>query len=349
MAMSRSEAGDVRAAVFLEPGRWELQTRPRPDAGPGHALLRVAACGLCGTDLHIFHGRFDADFPVVPGHEFSGEVVAVGAGVEHVAPGDRVSVDPVIPDGVCDPCRRNLPHLCVNLRAPGIQLDGGFATHCLLPARQLLAIPASLSYEDAALLEPLACVLHGLDLVQIRPGDRAAIIGAGWIGLLMLQCVRLRGAAHITVAEPVAFKRERARALGADVVVDPRETPIADAVAASTPGGVDIAIECVGSAPTAREATQVVREGGTVLFFGVAPPDAEIPVNPFTVYRRELRIVGSFSTPQKHSHAMRLAAGKRVELMSLVTHRFGLDQIGEAMDCLASGAAIKALIVPEGA
>jgi len=346
--MAYSDQAHGRAAVFLEPGRWELQSRPRPDPGPGEALIRVAACGLCGTDLHIYHGRFAAEFPVVPGHEFAGEVMAVGPGVDHVAPGDRVTVDPVIPDGVCDPCRRNLPHLCVNLRAPGIQLDGGFATHCLLPAKQLLAIPRDLSFEDAALLEPLACVLHGLDLVEIRPGDRAAIIGAGWIGLLMLQCVRLRGAAHITVAEPVPFKRERARARGADVVVDPGEMPIADAVAANTPGGVDIAIECVGSAPTALQTTQLVREGGTILFFGVAPPDAEIPVNPFTVYRRELTIVGSFSTPHKHSHAMRLAAGKRVHLTSLVTHRFGLDQVGEAMKCLESGAAIKALIMPDG-
>ena len=337
---------EMQAAVFLAPGRWELQSRPRPTPGAGEALVRVAACGLCGTDLHIYHGRFPANFPVVPGHEFAGEVIAVGPGVDHIAPGQRVSVDPVIPDGVCDPCRRNLRHLCVNLRAPGIQLDGGFATHCVLPARQLLAIPDALSYEDAALLEPLACVLHGLDLVDIRPGDRAAIIGAGWIGLLMLQCVRLRGAAHIVVSEPVAFKRERAAALGADVVVNPRETSLADAVAATSPGGVDIAIECVGTAPTALEATRLVREGGTVLFFGVAPPDAEISVKPFDIYRRELKIVGSFSTPHKHSHAMRLASGKRLALSALVTHRFDLTHVPDAMACLESGDAIKALIVP---
>jgi len=337
---------EMRAAVFLAPGRWELQTRPRPEPGPGEALIRVAACGLCGTDLHIYHGRFPASLPVIPGHEFSGEVIAVGPGVAHIAVGDRVSVDPVIPDGVCDPCRRNLRHLCTNLRAPGIQLDGGFATHCVLPARQLLTIPASLGYEDAALLEPLACVLHGLDLVDIRPGDRAAIIGAGWIGLLMLQCVRLRGAARIVVSEPVAFKRERARALGADIVVDPGRTPMAAAVAEALPGGAEIAIECVGSAATAREAVGLVREGGTVLFFGVAPTDAEIVVRPFDIYRRELKIVGSFSTPHKHSQALRLAAGKRIELSSLVTHRFGLDQLDEAMTSLAGGQAIKALIVP---
>jgi threonine dehydrogenase-like Zn-dependent dehydrogenase len=336
----------MRCAVFLAPGKWELQSRAVPQAGAGEALVRVAACGLCGTDLHIYHGRFPASFPVIPGHEFAGEVVAVGPGVEHIAPRQRVTVDPVIPDGVCDACRRNLRHLCVNLRAPGIQLDGGFATHCILPARQLLAIPDSLTYEDAALLEPLACVLHGLDLVEIRPGDRAAIIGAGWIGLLMLQCVRLRGAAQVIVAEPVAFKRERAAALGADRVVDPRAGSVADAVAATAPGGVDLAIECVGSAATAAEATTLVRAGGTVLFFGVAPPETAIAVRPFDVYRRELKIVGSFSTPHKHSHALRLAAGKRIELSSLVTHRFGLAALDQAMDCLARGEAIKALLVP---
>ena len=344
--MARPHQDRMRAAVFLAPGRWELQTREVPAAAAGEAVIRVAACGLCGTDLHIYHGRFGASFPVIPGHEFAGEVLEVGEGVRHVAPGDRVSVDPVIPDDTCDACLRNLPHLCANLRAPGIQLDGGFATHCLLPARQLVAIPDRVTYEQAALLEPLACVLHGLDLVEIRPGDRAAIIGAGWIGLLMLQCVRLRGAAHITVSEPVAFKRERARALGADAVVNPSERSPAEAVAKAIPGGVDIAIECVGAAATASQAFALVREGGTVLFFGVAPPNAEIAVKPFDIYRRELKVVGSFSTPRKHSHALRLAAGGKVELTSLVTHRFGLGEVEEAMEDLAGGEAIKVLIVP---
>jgi 2-desacetyl-2-hydroxyethyl bacteriochlorophyllide A dehydrogenase len=341
----------MQAAVFLRPGQWELQERPLPRPGAGEALIRVAACGLCGTDLHIYHGRFPASFPVVPGHEFAGEVVAVGepqaAAGSHLAPGDRVCVDPVIPDDTCDACLRGLPHLCANLRSPGIHFDVGFATHCLLPARQLLVLPDGVSYEQAALLEPLACVLHGLDLVEIRPGDRAAIIGAGWIGLLMLQCVRLRGAARVIVSEPVPFKRERARALGADVVVDPGAESLADIIAQACPGGVDIAIECVGSGPTALEATRLVREGGTVLFFGVARPDEEIPVKPFDIYRRELKIVGTFSTPRKHSHALRLAAGNRVELSSLVTHRFGLSGVGEAMTALTRGEAIKVLILPD--
>jgi 2-desacetyl-2-hydroxyethyl bacteriochlorophyllide A dehydrogenase len=334
----------MTAAVFLEPGKMQVEERPTPEPGPGQILIRVKAAGVCATDLHIFHGKFPAAFPVVPGHEFAGIVEKAGPGVQHVRAGDLVSVDPVIPCGACDYCHRSKPHLCVRMRALGVDLDGGHATHCLAPAEN--AYPAAnLLPEEAALAEPLACVLHGLDLADVRAGDRVAIIGAGWIGLLMLQCVRLRGAARIIVSEIVARKRELAERLGADVVVDPRERDLAQVVREEMAGGADAAIECVGSRATAEQAMTLVRDGGTIMFFGVAPPHERIQVSPYEIYRRELKVVGSFSTPKKHAAALELLAGKRLEIQPLITGRFGLDELGRAMELLQSGQAVKNLIV----
>jgi threonine dehydrogenase-like Zn-dependent dehydrogenase len=335
----------MEAAVFLEPGKVQVQERPVPEPGPGQILIRVKAAGLCATDLHIFHGLFPAAFPVVPGHEFSGIVEKVGQGVERAAPGQLVSVDPVIPCGACDYCHRSKPHLCPQMRAVGVDLDGGHATYCLVPAENAYAAPG-LSSEEAALAEPLACVLHGLDLADVRAGDRVAIIGAGWIGLLMLQCVRLRGASRIVVSETVASKRGLAARLGADVVVDPRERDLAQVVRDETAGGADAAVECVGSRPTAEQVMTLVRDGGTVMFFGVAPPHERIQVSPYEIYRRELKIVGSFSTPKKHAAALELLGGKRVEIQPLITGRFGLNELERAMELLESGQAVKNLIVP---
>jgi len=335
----------MRAAVFVGPNEWRVEQRPEPKPGPGQIVIAVRAAGVCGTDLHIFRGRFPATFPRVPGHEFAGEVLAVGAGVRNVRVGDRVSADPVIPCNACDYCRRSKPHLCRDLQALGIQWDGGFATHCVMPAEQAVPVPQGVGFDAAALAEPIACCLHGLDLAGIALGDRVAIIGAGWIGLIMLQLARLRGAGFVSISEKIAAKRELAERLAADRVVDPQAEDYAAVVREATGGGADVVIECVGSAPTAAQALTLVRDGGTVLLFGVAPQEAEIAVRPFEIYRRELRLIGSFSTPRKHAAAIALLAGGRLEIEPLITGRFGLEGAGEAMEALESGKAIKSLIV----
>jgi len=336
----------MRAAVFLEPNRWEVQERPDPEPGPGQLLIGVRAAGVCGTDVHIFRGRFPAAFPRIPSHEFAGEVLAVGEGVTAFRAGDRVSADPVIPCNACDYCRRGKPHLCRRMEALGIEWDGGFATHCVMPAEQAVPVPDGVGLEAAAMAEPIGCCMHGLDLAEIALGDRVALIGAGWIGLIMLQLARLRGAAWVATSEKVAAKRDLAARLGADRVVDPDAEDYAEVVAGATEGGADVVIECVGSAPTAAQALTLVRDGGTVMFFGVAPQEAEIRVRPFEIYRRELRVIGSFSLPRKHAAAISLLAGGRLEIEPLITGRFGLEGVGEAMELLEAGKAIKSLVAP---
>lgn len=336
----------MRGAVFVGPNQWQVEERPDPEPGPGQVMIRVGAAGVCGTDVHIFRGRFPASFPRVPGHEFAGEIAALGEGVTQFQVGQRISADPVIPCNTCDYCRHSKPHLCRSMEALGIEWDGGFATHCVLPAEQAVPVPDRVGFEAAALAEPIACCLHGLDLAEVAPGDQVAIIGAGWIGLIMLQLVRLRGASWVAISERVAAKRELAGRLGADRVVDPNAEDYEEVVSEATQGGADLVIECVGSAPTAAATLSLVRDGGTVLLFGVAPQDAEITVRPFEIYRRELRLIGSFSTPRKHAAAIALLAGGRLQVEPLISGRFDLEGVGEAMELLEQGRAVKSLVVP---
>ena len=337
----------MRAVVFTEPGHWELQQRPTPTPGPGQVLLRVEAAGVCGTDLHIFHGRFPARFPLIPGHEFAGVAERVGAGVTSIRPGELAAVEPNLPDYTCPRCRSGQYHLCQNLEAFGVQVDGGFATHCLVPATHAYVVPPELDAEEAALLEPIGCCLHGLSRLSIRPGDRVVIIGAGWIGLIMTQLVRMRGVSRLIVSEPKPEKRTWAERLGADRVVDPGAEDLRQVVMAETGGlGAEVVIEVVGSAATAEQALGLVGDGGTVLLFGVAPPEATIPVSPFQVYRREITILGSFSLLSNHQDAARLVAGGRLQVKPLITGHYPLGEVEFALNALAQGTAIKSVLLP---
>lgn len=335
----------MRAAVFREPGHWRVEERETPAPPAGQALVRVLAAGVCRTDTHIYRGKFPASFPRVLGHEYAGEVERVGEGVS-LAPGSLVSVDPVIPCNLCEYCRRSRPHLCRDMRALGIDFDGGFATHSLVPAENLYPVPDTVTPEEAALVEPLACCLHGMDLAPVEPGDSAAIIGAGWIGLLMLQLARLSGAGRVVVSERLPHKMRLAGDLGADVVVDASDSDAVDRMREALGDGADVVMECVGSAESSAQALRLVRDGGTVLIFGVAPPESEISVRPYEVYRREIRIIGSFSTPRKHAAALSLLAGRRVQIEPLITGRFDLPAVGDAIEALESGRAVKSLIIP---
>lgn len=335
----------MRAFVFPEPGQWRLEERPTPHPGPGQVLVRVEAAGVCGTDLHIYHGRVPARFPLVPGHEFAGIVEQVGPGVA-CEPGQLVSIEPNLPDLTCDQCRRGRYELCRHLEALGVEVDGGFATHCLAPATHAFVVPPGIEPEEAAVLEPIGCCLHGMERTTVRPGDTAVVIGAGWIGLIMTQLLRLRGVSQLIVSEPNAAKREQAARLGADLVLDPTAGDITEKVRAATGGGADIVVEVVGSAATAATALDLVGDGGTVLLFGVAPREAEVAVRPYEVYRRELTIVGSFSLNDNHQAAARLLAGGRLQVKPLITGRYPLAEAAEALGALERGEAIKSVVLP---
>lgn len=336
----------MKAVVFLEPNKLVVEERPIPEIGEGDALVKVHACGVCGTDLHIFAGEHIVRFPVIPGHEFSGEIVAVGDKVTNVRVGDRVTVDPNIVDHTCHFCRRGEIHLCENLTAVGVNYDGGFAEYCRVPAAQAYKVPESVSLDEAAFAEPLACCIHGIDKARIVPGSAAVILGAGSIGLLMVQLVRNAGA-RVIVSEPDERKRQLAGQLGAEIEINPSDCDPKAHVLELTGVGADVVIECAGRLETAELAPTLARRGGTILQFGVVSPHEEARVSPYDIFYRELTIIGSFVNPFTHARAVETLASKQVEVMPLVTHRFGLDDAAKALQTAGGHDAIKVQVVSQ--
>ena len=333
----------MKAAVFYGPDDLRIEERGRPQVGEGEILMEVLACGICGTDRHIYHGQFDARPPVVPGHEYTGRIVEVGEGVSDLAVGDHVAVDPNIPCGRCRFCRRGDIHLCENLRALGVNMDGGFAELALVPRQQCYSLPPSVPPLEGALTEPLACCVHGIDLAEIGVGDRVAVIGGGLIGQTLAQLARLRGAGYVVVSDPLPRRREMALSLGADAAVDPRA---AEPLARTDLGeGADVVIEAVGSTETAAQALDWAAPGGTVVWFGVAPPGETVDVEPNLIFRKELTIRGSLVNPHTHGRALSLLASGQINVAPLITRTIDLAALPQALS-QGPGDEIKTVVTP---
>lgn len=336
----------MKAVVFRKPHEIIVEERPLPRIERDGILVKVRSSGICGTDVHILHGEHIVRFPVIPGHEFSGEVVEIGPDVNNVEVGDRVTVDPNIVDRTCFFCLRGEPHLCENLTALGVNFDGGFAEYCAVPAPQALEVPDAVGWQEAAMIEPVACCLHGMDRISVSPGESVVVLGVGFIGLLLIQMARIAGAGLIVVSEPDRRKRELASRVGATHAIDPQAEDVEVAVKGLAGVGADVVIECAGTPETAQLALSLARRGGRVLQFGVVAPDARIKISPYDVYYRELTIRGSFVNPFTHSRAVELVASGQLQIASLITHRFSLDQAADAFQAAQSPDSVKVLLVP---
>jgi 2-desacetyl-2-hydroxyethyl bacteriochlorophyllide A dehydrogenase len=330
--------GANKSVVWDGNGGVGVESREVPEPGPGELRVRVAASGLCGTDLHIASGEYPLASPgVTLGHEFSGTVVEVGEGVDAFAEGDRIVVDPNIPCRVCRYCHSSRPHLCENPQAIGVTRDGGLSEFALIPAPQAYRVSDGLPDEAAALTEPLACALHAVDLGGLRPGDQALVLGAGPIGILCSMLLVAAGASEVLVSEPNADRRERIRRIGAEPL---GPESVSEAMA-------ERVFECVGRPETMRAAVEAARPGGTVMWVGVAPPDAEVPVKPYDVFSRELTIRGSYTNPYVMDRALAMLASGRLDWEVIVTHRFALEDFGEAWAAHREGAGLKISVQPE--
>jgi L-iditol 2-dehydrogenase len=331
------------AAVCDGLGRFEVRQVDDPTPGPGEVLVRVTACGVCGTDLHIADGTYHADYPLVPGHELSGVVEEVGAGVAGLEPGTPIAMNPNLPCRRCRQCRRGRPHLCESPQAVGVTRDGGFAEFVVMPVELALPQPEGLPVATAALMEPTSCCLHGLDVAAPRTGDRVIILGAGTVGLLMTQLVRLHGAAQVAVSEPVASKRELALRLGADCAADPTT---ADDLLDALDGPADLVIEASGTEAAAQSALDLVDVGGTVLFFGVCDERVEVPVSPRRLFRDEITIRGAYTNPFTDERALALLTGGAVEVGAIISDRFPLAEAAAAMSRARESESLKVVIEP---
>lgn len=335
----------MKAALFDKPGSLNVVSRDLRRLREDEVLVRVEACGLCGTDLHIVEGSSRSTPPVVLGHEYAGVVEDAGS-VAAVKEGTRVAVDPNIACGKCFYCHRGLVHLCTNLRALGVDLDGGMAEYSLVPAGQLHPLPPDLSSDEGALIEPVSCIVHGIDRARIQPGDVVVILGGGTAGMIMLRLVLRAGASRVLVIEPQQQKRDLALRLGASLVMDPSAGDVAAWVRDLTSVGADVAIECVGKPETMRLSLDLVRRGGTVEFFGVCPIGAHIPVEPNAVYAKELTIVGSYVNPHTFTRAAALLHAGAIRATDLEIRHFPLDGVHEAFAALREGRTLKSIIHP---
>lgn len=281
------------AIAVSSPGMLAITAQADPDKpGLGEVLLRVQRAGICGSDIHILHGSNPfARYPRVIGHEFAGYVVEAGADVDTVRPGDRVVVDPVIACGHCYPCRIGRPNVCSNLEVLGVHRDGGFRDHIVLPAANCVPIPDGVPIALATLAEPFAVAANVLSRTGIGAEDTVLIYGAGTVGLTVLQVARLHGARCI-VSDVDAARLERARGYGAAVVLDPRSTPVPDAVRNETDGfGPTVVIDGAGIPSLLEEACQVVSPAGRIGLLGFSPAPCNISQQ--QVVAKELTLVGS--------------------------------------------------------
>ncbi|MGI6173928.1 MAG: zinc-dependent alcohol dehydrogenase family protein [Christensenellales bacterium] len=319
------------AAVYYGKDDLRVIDIPKPTCGDGDVLIKIKYCGVCGTDVHIYHGDGGAaPVPVgtVIGHEFSGVVERVGKDCRRIKVGDRVSVDPNDCCGECYFCKNGKAHFCTNMKGYGTTYAGGFAEYVAVPERQVYPLPDGLSFESGSQSETLSCCLNGIDLCKIRVGENVLILGAGPIGLMMLQLAKASGAGTVIVSEIVEEKRALAQKLGADIAIDPTKVDLKQEVSRLCEN-VDCVIEAVGNTKTVAQAIDCAGNCATVMLFGLTQPDAEISVKPYEIFKKELCVTSSFINPYTFSRAVKTLGSGVVKMDDIITDIVPLERITE--------------------
>jgi (R,R)-butanediol dehydrogenase/meso-butanediol dehydrogenase/diacetyl reductase len=334
------------AAVFEGEGQLAIREVPIPALqSPQDVLVRVEVCGVCGTDIRflavppVIHARKG----VILGHEYIGQVVEVGSGVQQFRPGDRVAVIPDVPCGQCRFCAESRPNLCERMVSIGGDTDGGFAQYALAPARALYPISPDLPVEEGAFVELLSCVMGGVSKAALLPGEDVVVLGAGPAGLVYMKVLKAAGAGQVIMAEVSPWRIDFARRAGADLVIDPRREDLRQTVRAATDGGAHVVVDAVGSQLTA--AMTVARKGGCIVVFG-EDHTAECMVRPHDIQGQELRILGSFIGIQVFPKAVHSLESGAVTLSSLITHRLSLAELPSGIAELAAGRGAKGVCFP---
>lgn len=341
----------MKAAVFE--GVKTIATREYeiPEVKDDEILVQVKASGICGTDVHIYHGSpgsTEPTIPVVLGHEFSGDVVAVGKKAKRIKVGDKVTVDPNIYCGNCVHCMNGRKQYCENMGAIGVNRDGGFEEYCAVPESQAVVLTPEIDYEEAAMAEPVACCIHGVDNIRIDAGDTVLVIGGGAIGQIMCQLARLNGASKVVLSEPVKMRRDLAISLGADAAIDPMNGNLKEQLTEVL--GVpyaQVVIECVGRPIAARQAIEMTGRGSRVLLFSVPSPGDSIELPLEYMFKKELTIKGAFVNPDTQYRAAALISQKRLNLKPLITHRYPIGKLEEAIKMQMGTESVKVVVIPE--
>jgi len=340
----------MKAAVLYGVRDLRLEDVPKPEFSDNEVLIRVNACGICGTDIHIYRGEWKTNTPIILGHEFSGVIADVGREVKGLNVGDPVVAEPNIPCGSCYFCRmseRN--YFCENLEATGVTVNGAFAEYVKVVASNVYKLPKGYNLDEAALIEPLACCVRGIDQAKIKVGDTVAIIGAGPVGLILLQLALQSGASMVIQTDMEDSRLSLAKDLGADHTINVTKEDPVESIKELTGGyGVDVAIEAVGKPEAITQAMRATRRGGRLVIFGVSPEDAVWKVRPFELYDKELTIKTSYRSPYTFQRAVKIAVSGLVRLKPLISHVFKLDEIHGAFEVAEKRleGAVKVLVKP---
>jgi L-iditol 2-dehydrogenase len=347
--MSANNVNSMQAAFLYGVRDVRLDQCPMPIAGPGEVLLRIAAVGVCGSDVHYYlDGRIGSQVvtdPIIMGHEFSGTIAALGPGVTGLEIGQLVAVDPAIPCGVCEQCQHGHPNLCPQVRFCGTPpINGVFAEYAVMPAANCFPLPEGMTAEDGAMLEPLGVALHAVNLSHLKPGDTVAVLGAGPIGLLTAAVAKASGASAVWMTEPLAYRRDFAARTVADAAFDPHEGA-AEILRLTSGRGVDVAFEAAGAPESPKQAAEVVRFGGKVILAGI-PSDDTITFQASIVRRKGLTIKLVRRMKHTYPRTIQMVVSGQVDVKSLITHRLPLDHAGKAMELISGyqDEVIKAMI-----
>jgi D-arabinitol dehydrogenase (NADP+) len=339
----------MRGVVYSEPRMFTVSDLPTLRAGPGEVVVRPTLTGVCGTDLHIHEGGFFSAYPLTPGHEIFGVVEEVGDGVANIRVGQQVAVDNAVPCGTCPSCGRGQPLFCSDFVSLGVNAPGGAAEQVVVGAAKCFGAD-DLVTERGVFAEPLACAVHGMDVLELRPGADVALVGTGPTGLLLAQLLAHGGAGRVVVAGPTPFKLELAAAFGADeTVLVPKSSPAeaAQKLRALAPDGYDVAVDATGAAPVMQQLLGLLRDGGTAFVYGMADSDATVHWSPYEIFRRELTVKGSFAQVNCFERSLRVLRSDRLKTDGIITHRFALDGYGAALNALRSEpSCLKAVIAP---
>jgi len=335
----------MQAIVFSAPETASFEQVPDPICQPDEVIVQVARTGICGTDVHIYQNEYMSEFPIIPGHEFGGTIVEVGREVTDFRPGDRVAPDPNLYCGHCYFCRNEQANHCLNWQGVGITRPGSFAEYVAVPARACYKLPDSISDAQAAFVEPLACVVHALKRFRIWPGDEVLILGAGPMGLILVQALRHSGASQVVVVEKQLDRLALAQRLGATAVIAAGPDQ-AEALHELAPYGFAVVVDATGVPAVIEQAFNYLKPRGQYLQFGVAPNNATIKLSPYDVFRHDWTIIGSFALCYTFQPAIAWLANGIIDIAPLISHTVPLREFAGVFELFRAGKTLKVQLQP---
>jgi L-iditol 2-dehydrogenase len=334
-------------AVMTQPGKIEINEVPRPAAKPGEVIVEVKRIGVCGSDIHVFHGLHPyTSYPVVQGHEVSGMIAEVGEGVTGLAVGDKAVFMPQVTCGTCYPCRHGMYHICDQLKVMGFQTSGAAQEYFPVPAEMVLKLPESVSLDEAAMVEPVSVAVHALARYGSLEGQKVVVLGAGTIGSLVAQVARASGAAAVMLTDISEYKLEKARQCGVDLTVNTTHQDLGEAILNNFgPDKADLILECVGVQDTITQAVSNARKGSTIVVVGVFGKKPEVDLG--LVQDRELSLIGTLMYQKcDYERAIELVASGKLCLGPMITHRFSFRDYLQAYETIEElkGESMKVMI-----